>query len=60
MGIEPTEFSSEIIRIDDAMDKAAKINKALVESGLAVDEIHTTNISLEDYYFNLTGGTTNE
>lgn len=60
MGIEPTEFSSEIIRIDDAMEKAAEINKALVEGGLAVDEIHTTNISLEDYYFNLTGGTTHE
>ncbi len=60
MGINSAEINSNNIRIDDALDKAAEINKALVESGLAVDEIHTTNISLEDYYLNLTGGATHE
>ncbi len=60
MGIGSVEYNSENIRIDDAMERAAEINKALVESGLAVDEIHATNISLEDYYLNLTGGVTHE
>lgn len=60
MGIQSAEISADIIKVDENLEKAAEINKTLVESGLAVDDIHATNISLEDYYLNLTGGATNE
>ena len=49
------------IRLDDtdAMERTAEINKALVGAGLAVSEIYTANISLEDYYLKRTGGKNN-
>ena len=56
LGIENAVLSGNKIRIDEHLDQTAAINKALVTAGLAVDEIHTTNISLEDYYLSLTGG----
>ena len=56
LGIENAVLSGSKIRIDEHLDQTAAINKALVTAGLAVDEIHTTNISLEDYYLSLTGG----
>ena len=60
LGIENAVLSGSKIRIDEHLDQTAAINKALVEAGLAVDEIHTTNISLEDYYLSLTGGKQND
>lgn len=60
MGIQSVEISSDKIRIDNCFDRTAEINKALVNSGLAVDDIHTVNLSLEDYYLNLTGGKADE
>ncbi len=60
LGIENAVKSGNKIRIDDHLDQTAAINKALVEAGLAVDEIHTTNISLENYYLSLTGGKQND
>ena len=44
------------IRINQGLEKIAEINRALVNAGLDVYELHTTNISLEDYYLNMTGG----
>ncbi len=60
MGIQSVEISSDMIRIDNCFDRTAEINKALVNNGLAVDDIHTVNLSLEDYYLNLTGGKADE
>lgn len=60
MGIQSVEISSDKIRIDNCFDRTAEINKALVNNGLAVDDIHTVNLSLEDYYLNLTGGKADE
>ena len=60
MSIQSVEMSSDKIRVNDNLDRVAEINKALVDSGLAVDEIHATSLSLEDYYLNLTGGAVHE
>lgn len=60
MGIESVTVESDNIRVDDCLDRTAEINKNLVESGLAVDDIHAVNLSLEDYYLRLTGGVINE
>ena len=59
LGINKAECSGSLIRIDEGLDRTAEINRALVESGIAVTELHTTNISLEDYYLSLTGGRRN-
>ena len=59
LGINKAECSGSLIRIDEGLDRTAEINRALVESGTAVTELHTTNISLEDYYLSLTGGRRN-
>ena len=60
MGIESASVTDGAVRIDDIPENAAQINKALVDSGLAVSDFHATNLSLEDYYLNLTGGKANE
>ena len=59
LGINKAECSGSLIRIDEGLDRTAEINRVLVESGIAVTELHTTNISLEDYYLSLTGGRRN-
>ena len=59
MGIQNVKLAGNIIRIEDNLERTAEINKKLVNSGLAVSEIHINNISLEDYYLNLTGGKRN-
>ena len=38
------------IRIDDALQSTAEINRMLVKSNIDVHEIYIKNISLEDYY----------
>lgn len=60
MGIESVSISENAVRVDDIPENASQINKALVDNGLAVDDFHATNLSLEDYYLNLTGGKTDE
>ena len=59
-GIEGVAVSENAIRINDIPENAAQINKALIDNGLLVDEFHATNLSLEDYYLNLTGGAAHE
>lgn len=60
LGISSIKLNGNKIRVDDSPEKTAMINSALVTAGLAVDEIHSTNISLEDYYLRLTGGKKND
>ena len=60
MGIPNAQFSGSVIRIEDCLERTAEINRTLVNGGLAVSEIHINNISLEDYYLNLTGGKRND
>lgn len=59
MGISDVKLSGEAVKIDNSLERTAEINKKLVTGGLAVSELHTTNISLEDYYLSLTGGNKN-
>lgn len=59
IGIDKAYVSGNTVRVDEAIERTAEINKALVNSGLAVTELHATNISLEDYYLKLTGGKSN-
>lgn len=47
------------VRINEGIDDTAKINKALIKAGIDVNEIFVNNISLEDYYFSVTGGNHN-
>ncbi|MBQ6387636.1 MAG: ATP-binding cassette domain-containing protein [Ruminococcus sp.] len=56
MGIHGAELRGNYIRIEDCLDKNADITRALVNGGIDVHEIYTTNTSLEDYYLSLTGG----
>ena len=60
MGIEDVEINGNTIRIEECLDRTAEINKKLVTAGIAVNELHITNISLEDYYLSLTGGKRND
>lgn len=60
LGIGGVKLSGDSLRVEDGLDRAAEINRALVSGGLAVNELHTTNISLEDYYLSLTGGYRND
>lgn len=59
IGFDKAYVSGNTVRVDEAIERTAEINKALVNSGLAVTELHATNISLEDYYLKLTGGKSN-
>ena len=56
MGISDVDIKGDTIRINECLDQTAEINKMLVNGGFEVNEIHKTNISLEDYYLSLTGG----
>ena len=60
MGIDNVEINGNAIRIEECLDRTAEINKKLVTAGIAVNELHITNISLEDYYLSLTGGKRND
>ncbi|MEE8599964.1 ABC transporter ATP-binding protein [Euzebya tangerina] len=55
--VAPTDITSrgDIIRIAGDADRAADLNRALVEAGVAVSELRTHEESLEDVFLNLTG-----
>ena len=56
MGTRSYVVRPDGIRVGEGIDRCAEINRTLVSCGIDVFEIHTTNISLEDYYLNMTGG----
>lgn len=60
MGVGNVALDGNTIRVDEGVEHAAAINKALVNGGFDVHELHVSNISLEDYYFSLTGGKKND
>lgn len=60
MGINDFEITGNKIRVNECLDRTAEINSKLINSGVSVDEIYTTNLSLEDYYLSLTGGIKND
>ena len=56
MGINSYVVRQDGIRISEGIDRTAEINRKMIDGGLDVNEIFVTNISLEDYYLNMTGG----
>jgi ABC-2 type transport system ATP-binding protein len=44
----------ETLRVKVAPDKAAEVNRILVEAGISVSELHSTERALEDVFFELT------
>lgn len=60
MGIDTVSITGNCVRVDEGIERAAEINRTLVNGGIDVHELHVSNISLEDYYFSLTGGNRNE
>ncbi|GAB2649775.1 ABC transporter ATP-binding protein [Kribbella swartbergensis] len=44
----------ETLRVKVTPDKAAEVNRILVEAGVAVSELHSTERALEDVFFELT------
>ncbi len=48
-----------LVHIENAIKDTAEINKELVTKGIGVKEIYIKNISLEDYYLSITGGSHN-
>ncbi|MGW7686183.1 ATP-binding cassette domain-containing protein [Kribbella sp. NPDC054772] len=44
----------DTLRVKVAPDRAAEVNRVLVEAGIAVSELHSTERSLEDIFFELT------
>ena len=49
-----------MLRIGEQLDRAADMARAIVGAGIALEDIHTYTISLEDYYLNVTGGPEHE
>ena len=47
------------IRVDGEMDQTADMAKAIVNAGIALNEIYLRTVSLEDYYLSMTGGAHN-
>ncbi|MGX8716323.1 MAG: hypothetical protein ACSW8A_11290, partial [Lachnospiraceae bacterium] len=57
IGIEEIETEEDgTLRINGYLDRTADMSKAIVNAGIALEDIHTYAISLEDYYLNVTGG----
>lgn len=60
MGIQDYEvMTGTEINIYERLDEVAAINYALVTNGVKVSRIGTTRQKLEDYFLQLTGGTSN-
>ena len=59
MGFDAVIDSDGFIRVENAMDDTIEINKSLVYANICVRELTINNISLEDYYLSVTGGTHN-
>jgi len=57
IGVENVETQADgRLRIDEHLDDTASMSKAIVNAGIGLQEIRLDNISLEDYYLNITGG----
>jgi ABC-2 type transport system ATP-binding protein len=50
----PVHQYDDTLRVQVDPDRAAEVNRVLVEAGLAVSELHSTERALEDIFFELT------
>ena len=57
LGITQTSVDNDgVLRVNERLDESDKMIVALVNAGVPVKELFVKNISLEDYYLDLTGG----
>jgi ABC-2 type transport system ATP-binding protein len=54
LGAAAVHVYDDTLRVKVAPDRAAEINRLLVEAGIAVSELHSTERALEDVFFELT------
>ncbi|GAA1577163.1 ABC transporter ATP-binding protein [Kribbella sancticallisti] len=54
VGADAVHLYDDTLRVKAAPDRAAELNRLLVEAGIAVSELHSTERALEDVFFELT------
>ena len=54
LGADTVHLYDETLRVKVAPDRAAEVNRLLVDAGIAVSELHSTERALEDVFFELT------
>lgn len=54
LGAAAVHLYDDTLRVKVAPDRAAEVNRVLVEAGIAVSELHSTERALEDVFFELT------
>lgn len=54
LGATAVHLYDDTLRVKVAPDRAAEVNRLLVEAGIAVSELHSTERALEDVFFELT------
>jgi ABC-type multidrug transport system ATPase subunit len=54
LGAAAVHLYDDTLRVKVAPDRAAEVNRLLVEAGIAVSELHSTERALEDVFFELT------
>ncbi|MFG1622238.1 ABC transporter ATP-binding protein [Kribbella sp. NPDC049227] len=54
LGTGTVHLYDDTLRVKVAPDRAADVNRVLVEAGIAVSELHSTERALEDIFFELT------
>ncbi|WP_433004682.1 ABC transporter ATP-binding protein [Kribbella sp. CA-294648] len=60
LGAAAVHLYDDTLRVKVAPDRAAEVNRVLVEAGIAVSELHSTERALEDVFFELTTETGKE
>ncbi|GAA0929936.1 ABC transporter ATP-binding protein [Kribbella koreensis] len=60
LGAAAVHLYDETLRVKVAPDRAAEVNRLLVDAGIAVSELHSTERALEDVFFELTTTTDKE
>jgi ABC-2 type transport system ATP-binding protein len=56
VGADAVHLYDDTLRVKVESDRAAEVNRALVEAGIAVSELRITERALEDVFFELTAG----
>jgi ABC-type multidrug transport system ATPase subunit len=54
LGSDAVHLYDDTLRVKVAPERAAEMNRVLVEAGIAVSELHSTERALEDVFFELT------
>lgn len=54
LGADTVHLYDDTLRVKVAPDRAAEVNRVLVQAGIAVSELRSTERALEDVFFELT------